>query len=43
MVHAISRLIGNNLRDHLENETIDFQYTIVGQRIPSPESRDDEN
>jgi hypothetical protein len=43
MVQAISRLIGNNLRDHLENETINFQYTIVGQRIPSPESRDDEN
>ena len=40
MVQAISRLIGEEIRENLNNDNEDFQYTIVGRRIPSPESRE---
>ena len=37
MVGAIAEIIGNNLRNHLDSESSNFQYTILGQRIPSPD------
>ena len=40
MVQTISRLIGENIRDNLNNENEEFHYTIVGQRLQSPESRE---
>ena len=40
MVQAISRLIGEEMRDNLNNDNENFHYTIVGHRIQTPESRE---
>ena len=40
MVQTISRLISENIRENLDNDNEEFHYTILSQRIQSPESRD---